>query len=235
MRKRIDGHAHIKPGNLLGREDGRFGVVMGAFGSWETPEGEFSRYAMPEYIEASCFTADALIHVMNRYGIQQAMVMQSVCLSCNEEMAAAVRKYPDRLRAAMIVVPRDKTCIDEIRYWAEQGLTSIKFEMNARYGIPYILPDFRFNSPIFYNICQAAKQYGLTVVVDPGHVGGPGYQPKALGEIIAAFPEVRFTICHIGFPVYGMEKDWEAMKCWRQMIRLGICANVCGSDTMGLL
>lgn len=226
MRKRIDGHVHIKPKSLLGRTDERFGVVMGAFGAWETPDGAFSRYAMPEYMESSSFTADALIHVMDRYGIERAMVMQSVCLSCNDEMAAAVQKYPDRIRAAMIVVPQGESCLEEIRYWAERGLTGIKFEMNPRYGMPYILPDFRFDSPVFHEICRTAEQYGLTITVDPSRVGGPGYQAEELEKIVRAFPGVKFIICHIGFPVYGIEKDEKAFSRWRQMIRLGKYCNV---------
>lgn len=226
MRKRIDGHAHIKPRSLLGRADERFGVVMGAFGAWETTEGVFSRYAMPEYMETSAFPAEALIHVMDRYQVERAMVMQSVCLSSNEEMAAAVSKYPDRIRAAMIVVPRDKTCVDEIRYWAGQGLTGIKFEMNARYGMPWLLPDFKFDGAVFYEVCQEAEKLGLTVTVDPGRVGGPGYQPEALARVIRDFPSVKFVICHIGFPVYGMQKDEAAVKQWRQMAGLGEYENV---------
>ena len=80
MRKRIDGHAHIKPETLFGKKDERFGIKMGGFGKWETIEGEFARFAMPEYMEMSSFSADALIQVMDRYGVERAMLMQSMCL-----------------------------------------------------------------------------------------------------------------------------------------------------------
>jgi len=226
MRKRIDGHAHIKPETLIGKKDERFGIEMGRFGKWETIGGGFARFAMPEYMEMSSFSADALIQVMDRYGVERAMVMQSMCLCCNEEMALAVEKYPERIGVAMVVVPEDESCLDDIKYWAEQGLGGIKFEMNPRYGLPFIQPDFKFNSLIFYKVCETAKQLGLTIIVDPSRIGGPGYQVEELKEIVQVNPEVKFVICHVGLPVLEMQKDQRKMDRWYQMTELGKYRNV---------
>ncbi|MDD3251703.1 MAG: amidohydrolase family protein [Lachnospiraceae bacterium] len=226
MRKRIDGHAHIKPCSLLDKWDEKFGITLKKFGKWETLDGEFARFAMPEYMETSSFSANALIQVLDRNAVERVMVMQSVCLSCNEDMALAVREYPGRIRAAMIVVPEDESCLDEIQYWAGRGLTGIKFEMNPRYGLPYLKPDFRFNSPLAHKICAKAAECGLTIIIDPSRVGSAGYQVEALEELFKDHRDVKFVVCHAGFPLYGIKENPDQYRRWRQMIRLGGGENV---------
>lgn len=225
MRKRIDGHAHIKPASLVGLVQPRFGVVVRPFGRVEDESGEVLFRPMPEYMESGGFSAEALLQVLDRHGIEKAMVMAPLYLKNNEEMARFARQYPDRLRITMVLEPT-ADCLDEMAYWVGQGLWGMKFEMHPKLGFPGLYPDLDLASPLFMKIWAQAQQLGMPAVIDPNRIGGPGYQAEQLDRVATAFPELKMVICHLGYPGAWLERDAQAFARWRQMISLARHPNV---------
>ena len=226
IKRIIDGHAHIKPASLLNDENKRCGIVVKKFGRVESLEGELLFRTMPEYMESSCFSAEALLQVLDQNCVEKVMLMQSLCMKRNEETAQAVLKAPDRIHGAMLIEPKDESCLEEIEYWNQRGLTALKFEMNPRLGYPYIYPDLHFDSPLFHKIWDKAEEKNLTVVIDPNRVGTPGYQPEAIKNAAQSHAGVRFVICHMGFASLDYLGDPEKMAEWRKMRDLAVIDNV---------
>lgn len=223
----IDAHVHIMPGRLEGTEDKRFGVKMGKYGCKILPNG-FGAPFLPNFMEKSEFSTEALIHVLDSYGIQRAVIMQSLCFKINEDVAEAVQSYPDRLRGAMAIEPKDEGVLDEIRYWYDEGLSVIKFEMSWPFGYthPNAYPDLDFDSDLMNKVYALAGDLGLTMTIDTSPIGSKGYQPEALARAAEKNPGTKFVICHLGFPGIGLRDDPERYARWRQMISLAKYDNV---------
>ena len=223
----IDAHVHIMPGRLEGTEDKRFGIRMGKYGLKIFPNGMGAPF-LPNFMEKSEFSKEALIHVLDSYGVRKAVIMQSLCFKINEDIAEAVKSYPDRLRGAMAIEPKDDGVLDEIRYWHDQGLSVIKFEMSWPFGYthPNAYPDLDFDSDLMNKVYALAGKLGLTVTIDTSPIGSKGYQPEALARAAEKNPGTRFVICHLGFPAIGLRDDPTKYERWRKMISLAAFDNV---------
>lgn len=224
MRKMIDAHAHIRPAGIAGSSNKQFNLSYGKYGTF-TFMG-MTIQSMPEYVVDSEFTADTLIHVMDCYGIEKAVVMVAAA-SDLEVSRQAVQKYPDRLKVAMWVHHTEN--IDkEIRERYEQGFRVIKFEMSTVLGYthPTMYPDFKFNSPIMKKALKVCEELNIPITVDPHLPFSKGYQVEELDEIIREFPGVHFVICHLGQPNYPHVNGSKEDLRWRQMIDLAKYPNV---------
>ena len=223
----IDAHVHLMPGYLQGTTDERFGVTMGSYGCKILPNG-FPAAFLPNYMERSEFSIEALLHVMNEYGVRRAVIMQSLCFKINEDVAQAVAAYPDRLRGAMVIEPKDESVLEEIRYWHGRGLSVIKFEMSMPFGFthPNAYPELDFASPLMHKVYDLAGELGITLTIDTSPIGTKGYQVEALSEAARMHPGTKFVICHLGFPQIGLRNDAAAYARWQQMTALAANENV---------
>jgi predicted TIM-barrel fold metal-dependent hydrolase len=227
MRKKIDAHAHIVPGHLLGKYDRRFGVTVEPYGVKRFNDGGAYQF-MPDYLADSRFTTDTLLKSMDNGGIEKAVLLQSPCFPLNEDVIQAVRDYPDRFKGSMILEPADEKCLEEIVQFHRQGLTVMKFEMSAGLGYthPGMFPDMKFDSPLFEKIWAKAEALGITVTIDPGPIDSAGYQVENLDRAIRRFSSLRFVICHLGFPFQGLQNNAEKYQRWRDMTALADYPNV---------
>ena len=189
MRKRIDAHVHITPETCLGRKNERFGTENLPYGRLKMGDGGFQ--TMPCYIHDSQFTSDTLINMMDLYGVERAVLLQSLMNQLNPEITQAVHKYPDRLVGAMIVEPKEGWQ-QEMRRLAEEGLRVIKFEMRA-FTNPNCYPDARYDDPMMTALFDEAEKLGLTITIDPAPINFPVYNPDALATAIERHPNACYA------------------------------------------
>lgn len=222
MRKKIDCHVHIRPEWLLGYHDKRMGLHFGPYGEITDDEGNFVRYYMPEYVQATKFTAESLLQVMNRHQIERAVILHSLFHVMNWDVVAAVNRYPQRFAGAMVIEPTDHALAD-IRKFHSVGLSAIKYEMGS---FPRLYPDLKFDSPEMYKIWELAEELKLTVAIDTHPVGSPGYQVEELSRVTKDFPGMKLVICHAGFPDDCVWNNQERYERWARMIELANRDNV---------
>ena len=211
MRRYIDAHVHITPATALGTKNERFGTEVMPYGYLKIGEEGF--YTMPPYIHDSQFTEDTLVKLMDVYGVEKAVILQSLMSPQNETVAKAVEKYPDRLSGAMVIEPVDNW-EEQMEYWSSRGLRAIKFEMRA-YTNPAAWPDIGYSDPRMLKLFEKAEKLGLTVTIDPAPVDFPVYEPEKLLEAVKKFPGLHFVLCHMGYPrpidTAELESRWERM------------------------
>lgn len=227
MRKRIDAHVHITPADALGKENPRFGTKLMENGWLQMKDGGIQ--TMPCYIHDSQFTADSLIHMMDVYGIDKAVILQSLMSPQNGSIAEAVQKYPNRLAGAMVVEPKPGWQ-DEMRRWHEAGLNVVKFEMRA-YTNPQLYPNARYDDSEMTAIFDLAEELGLTITIDPAPVDFPVYDPEALHTAVKSHPGAHFVLCHLGYPLPLKTEEQQAK--WHRMIEAGRYDN-CWIDVSAL-
>lgn len=211
MKRYIDAHVHITPAAALGTKNDRFGTEVMPYGYLKMGEEGF--YTMPPYIHDSQFTEDTLVKLMDVYGVEKAVILQSLMSPQNEAVAKAVEKYPDRLAGAMIIEPVDGW-EEQMEYWYVRGLRAIKFEMRA-YTDPAAYPDIGYTDPRMLKLFEKAQKLGLTVTIDPAPVDFPVYEPEKLLKAIREFPALHFVLCHMAYPrpldTPELETRWEQM------------------------
>lgn len=225
MRRMIDAHAHIRPEGIVGTFNKQFNVEYHKYGAL-TLNGTWTLQGMPEYCVDSEFTADTLVHVMDAYGIERAVVMAAAS-SDLEASRRAAEKYPDRLVAAMYVMYEEDIDRQIIQKY-EEGFRLIKFETSTVLGYthPTMYPNFKFNSEIMAKAYKVCAERHISIAVDPGRPFSPGYQVEELDEAARRFPEVHFVICHLGVPDYPHTDGSPEDLRWRQMMDLAKYPNV---------
>lgn len=224
MEKIIDAHVHINPEKMVNVEDPRFGARKGLFGKLTFNNGSSFQF-MPCYMHDSQFTAETLIHMMDYYGISKAVILQSLSFVITKEISEAVQKYPDRLAGAMIVEPKEN-CLETLEQWYSRGLRVMKFEMSDGLGFTTksAYPNMKFNDPVMSNIFSLAEKKNMTVTIDTGPIGKAGYQIEEIRQAANQHPELKFVICHLGFP--RPLTTPEQFQQWNDMITLGKNENV---------
>ena len=115
MRKAIDAHVHILPETMLGRTDSALKTKAEKFGIFVYENGETCR-RVPPYFESTSFSTEALLATIGQFGIEKAVILQSFTFRINEEVAEAVAKYPDKLKGAMVIDPRDEDSVAQMRF-----------------------------------------------------------------------------------------------------------------------
>ena len=217
----IDAHVHILPEHILGERYERLHTEQFAYGFRKTYDGSF--YVTPPYVRDSQFTADTLVHMMDVYGVERAVVQQTPIFPFNEDVAQAVEKYPERLSGAMLLEPEDGWA-ERMEYWYGRGLRSVKFEMRS-FTSAEMYPQAVFGSRVMGDMLEKAGALRMTVTVDPAPTDFPVYRPEALYDAVKAVPDARFVICHLGYPspidTEAGRRKWEAMvtvsslpNCW---------------------
>lgn len=63
-------------------------------------------------------------------------------------------------------------------------------------------------------------------MIDPGPIGGPGYQVEPLARVTARFSRVLFVLEHLGYLGRDDMGDRTALTAWRRLVGLGARDNV---------
>jgi predicted TIM-barrel fold metal-dependent hydrolase len=141
--------------------------------------------------------AERLIELLDRVGIDKAVIFGSNLIPLadykenNDDIADAVKKFPDRFIGFGSVDPRcdpEGAPREVVRAVEGLGLRGLKFH-------PW-LQVFPANDYRLYPIMEVASRYKLPVIF---HMGTPPYcQPFQLADVASHFPEVQFIIGHFG-------------------------------------
>lgn len=196
--KIIDAHAHVvqyiagftSRGELRGVGGGRARYADGS---------EFQM--IPERFGDS-FTADDLISVMDKNGVEKAVLLQGQFFGFqNEYTAEAVNKYPHRLVGAGSYDPFcAKAETVKHRLFKELGFRAVKFEVSNGSGLMAYHPPIDLNGEVMNACYRHAADNGLVVVMDIGRPRNPCWQVENLAAAIKSYRDVTFVICHLLAP-----------------------------------
>lgn len=211
----------------MGKTDSRYPTTVLPYGQKLEWNGGLYQF-MPDYLENSAFPTRVLLRCMDNASVEKAVIMQSPCLSFNDDVIEAVQQAPDRLRGAMIVDPGSEDALTELRRCHSAGLTVMKFEMSVGLGLsnPNMYPTLKFDAPPITALWAEAEALGLTIVIDTSPIGGNGYQVEAIGAMAERHPGARLVLCHLGFPSKGLTEEPERYGRWLQMTALAQLPNV---------
>ncbi|MDE7082617.1 MAG: amidohydrolase [Clostridia bacterium] len=197
--KIIDAHAHIAQYIAGFTSRGELRAVGGGKAQYST--GEIFQMFPPEMGDTGV-TAEALLNVMDKQGVEKAVLLQGNWLGFhNEYTHAAVKKYPDRFTGAATY---DPFCVkvDEIRkhLFEDLGFKTVKFELSNGSGLMANRAPVDLDGEIMNACYKHAAEKGLTVVLDIGRPNNPCWQVDAVASAVEKYPQVTFVICHLLAP-----------------------------------
>ncbi len=206
--KIIDAHVHLV----------QYICGFGSRGELRAIGGGRARYAdgseislIPKELGEYDVTPEKLIELMDREGVEKAVLLQGNYLGFqNEYSLAAMRKYPDRLQAAVTYDPfcRNKDLILE-NLVEKQGARVVKFEVSTGSGLMAAHETVALDGDRMEEAYRYAEERGLVCVMDIGRAGTVSYQPEALRRAIMRHPGMKFVVCHVLMPQKGGEARME--------------------------
>lgn len=200
MTKIIDAHVHID----------RFKEKPG-------PDFDFFHPPMAEIV------VDEIVRHMDEEGVEKAVILQHPNGAMNDEVSNALTQYPDRFKGAMILEFDDERCLAQMEENYKKGLTVIKLEM---FGTTMYYPDIKLDSKLLQKVYAKAQKLGIVIAIDPFRIGMSGYQPEALHRMIPAYPNLKFVICHMGFPFANSHTEPGKKEVYKRMLALAEYDNV---------
>jgi hypothetical protein len=192
----------------------------------------------PPEIDDGRFPADRLLALMDREGVDKAVVVQNPTIgTVNEEVAAAVEAHPDRFAGAVQVDPTAPDAAEALRRFASRdGMRALKLEMSEGWGWTGIHSGLRLSDDVFAPLWGIAGELGLRVILDPGPPGNPGYQVEEIAALAARLPHVHFLLEHLGYLTKAEWGNAAARRRRTEMLRLALRPNVyLGFSAVGVL
>ena len=199
MRRIFDAHTHIMPLYNVGRRDPAVNAEYKAYGK-VVYSGQYVFRAMPDIVADSRFPMESLIEVMDNAGVERAVIQQTESKRMNVEILSAVEEYPGRLKGAVTVRPNEPGCVEELRLYASLGLSVIKLITAEAMGIKGAYSALHFDQEPFLGVWRTAQELKMSVAVDPGAVGNPGYRAEEWRRVARMFPDLHIIFCHMAFP-----------------------------------
>jgi len=185
-------------------------------GKIRRPNGDVGQ-RVPSYFANGAFPVETLIATMDENHVDKAVVMAHLDSEICETACDAITKYPDRLAAAICVVPEPSQA-QTLRHCCQKGIRILKFELRTM-GEMY--PGLTIADPQIDPILSAAEELRMIVAVDPGPTDFPCYRPDCLKRILQRHPNLRLVICHMGYPLMGLRSRPEVYRRWLDTISLG--------------
>ena len=153
--------------------------------------------------------AGDLLRAMDAAGVDRAMLIPFPVVedvrAAHDEIAAAVRAYPDRFAGCACVPPLHADFADEVRRCAETlGMRALKLQPQY-----HSLNPIASSSEFFF---AAAVEHRLPVIVHTG-AGAPFALPSLYILPAGRFPELNLVIAHAGGGVYTAEAIVAATVC----------------------
>jgi len=137
-------------------------------------------------------TGEQLITMMDRIGVEKAVIFPFIEQPDNDYIAEQVKKYPDRLIGFACVNPWNKGSLEEVkRSFSELNLKGLKLHPFLH---GYGMDNLNLLSP-FFKVCE---KYGRPVL-SHGSGDNPFSMPLQFEEIAKAYPDVTLIMAHAGF------------------------------------
>lgn len=195
--KIIDSHVHVcehingwgARGELRGLGQGKAIYADGK---------EFSLF--PAYMGDYGVSYDKIIEMLDKHSVEKAVILQGNYLGFQNLYAyEAMKKYPDRFKAACTIDPFCKQRESIAKHFFEDlGFKIIKMEVSNTSGLMAnhnTISLFGKEMKWIYELC---RKYKLVCVIDIGRPGNDCYQVKALKKAIQKYYDVTFVVCHLG-------------------------------------
>ncbi|MFH0993680.1 MAG: amidohydrolase family protein [bacterium] len=195
--KIIEGHAHVCE-HING---------YGAEGELQAVGDGFARYAsgkriclFPEGMGNVGCPPESLLNVMDRYGVEKAVLLQGMYLGFQKLYThEAVRKYPDRFVGAATYDPFARHRQAIVRHlFDELGFTIIKMELSNSSGLMANHDTVDLDGMVMHEVYQMAAERNLVFVIDIGRPGNDCHQVDNLRQAVRRYPDMKFVICHLG-------------------------------------
>ncbi len=206
--KIIDAHAHVAQYIAGFTSRGELRSVSGGKAQYSTGE-VFQMF--PSEMGDIGVSPEALIKIMDEYGVEKAVLLQGNWLGFqNEYTAESVKKYPRRFVGAGTY---DPFCIkaDEIRnhLFKDLGFKIVKFELSNGSGLMANRNPVYLDGTVMNECYAHARENGLVVTLDIGRPNNPCWQVDAVAAAVSKYPEVTFVLCHLLSP---QKSDDELLK-----------------------
>jgi predicted TIM-barrel fold metal-dependent hydrolase len=219
----VDVHTHIFA-CLAGRVGA--GPVTGlSFGRARI--GDQFTQLLPPLAETLAFPSAALIAHLDWAGVSRAVLLQGPFYGeCNAYVAAAVRRYPERLLAAACIDPWGQSREQIEALLAAPEFRAAKIEFSVPSGLCGLYPQARLDAPDLAWLWRGLAAHGQRLVLDLGTAGTAAYQTDAVRQIAQAHPDLRVIIAHLGQPRPQVFATAALRRAWEEQIDLGCLPNV---------
>jgi predicted TIM-barrel fold metal-dependent hydrolase len=134
----------------------------------------------------------SLIGVMDRLGVEQMLLSHILTMSWemtrgNEEVLAAMRAYPGRLRGYVCLWPSDPSAVQrEVETRLAQGFVGVKLHRST---------GFLYTDPAYAPAFALAHERRLPVLL---HTWGEAESFREVEELAPRYPEASFLLGHAG-------------------------------------
>jgi len=220
----IDAHSHICPrvhGEIADgptRGIGYGGVAM----------GDTVIQAWPPLCAETMHSPEMLIAHMDWVGVDKAVLLQGAFYGeCNDYVADAAKRYPDRLIAAGYLDPWSdaaEATLDGLVEW--EVFRALKLECSVPTGLLGLHPEARLDDPAIAWLWDRLEEAGLVLVLDLGSPGTRSYQTDAVRDIAAAHTALKIVIAHLGQPSPAIDTNETLRHQWEAQIDLGHLDNI---------
>lgn len=195
----IDAHAHVIERIAGFGRKGELRAIGNGRARWANGD---EIQLIPAELGDREFTGETLLSIMDRYGVEKAVLLQGSFYGFqNEYTYEMAKKYPERFIAAGTLDPfcKERDGLLE-RLLDVMKLKIIKFEASSGGGLMGYHEDFAIDGEMFADIFSALAKRRGTLVLDIGSPGMASFQVKAVYNIAKKHPEMKIVICHLLAP-----------------------------------
>ena len=167
------------------------------------------------------YTVRELVEDMDKAGVSAAVILQNPTYgSINDYVRIALDSYSERFVGTIQVDPLSVDSCTEIERYASPLQNSLKLEISEGWGWSGKYPGLSLLDDRILKMFDTVSRLGLRVIIDPGPVGGNGYQVENIAELARRYPDTKILVEHLGY-LTPDRRDAASMARWRQMIALG--------------
>jgi uncharacterized protein len=156
------------------------------------------------------WNVDGLVELLDDYDVRRAVVMPwddapGQNPAANDEIAEAVRRFPDRLVGFARIHPKDRAAATkELRRAVEElGLRGLKLHP--------LTTGTRLDDPVTLTLVEAAAGYGVPVYFHSGD--DPTTQPLMFEVLVREVPDATIVLGHAGAYLFWRDAAQLAARC----------------------
>lgn len=166
---------------------------------------------LPESFHADKVTAEDLIALMDREGVDRAVLLQGNYYGFQNLVSwEAVQAYPQRLTGAAMYDPYAQGA-EKVRSHLFEGLgfPAVKFECSVGSGLMGLHPQLRLDDEVMDEALGYAAARDQVIILDIGKCASPSWQIEAVRREIEKYPQATFVLCHLLAPGPGDMEVWQ--------------------------